>query len=110
MPDLDLPYDYNENTRSGGLVFRVALVVATIALAVLFYFSIVPMWAIFAPFTIFAIRVFLYTLIRNAVHEATRMADVDSHLDGIVMDQIAEQKRVGLTPGFLNSKLLETAE
>lgn len=105
----DLPYPYSINTQSGGSVMRATVIVFTVALGVLAYLAYVPAWSVAVPAVLLGLRVFLYSLIRNATHEAFRMADADAHLDGIVEDQIARAKSVGLTPGFLNEQLLERA-
>lgn len=110
--DIELPYEYSNNNQSFGMVAAIACTLATAALVATSYFHLypIPSWTIFVPLGLLAIRVFFYTLIRNAVHEATRMADTDSRLDDIVIDHIETKKRFGLTPGFLNEQLIGSAE
>ncbi len=111
--DVELPYPYWTNMRWGGYVARgLTVLLSVILAAVVFFLHLAPInyaWAT-APVGLLAIRVFFYTLIRNATHEATRMADLDSRLDNKVEDAIAAEKRYGLNPGFLHAKLLENAE
>lgn len=106
--NVDLPYPYWTNMRWGGYVARGATVLLSVILASVVFFTHQPTayyaWAL-APVVLLAIRVFFYTLIRNATHEATRMANLDDRIEAA----IAEEKRVGLTPGFLHAKLLENA-
>lgn len=107
-PNITLPYQYASNPRAGTATSFFIWFGASIVMAGLTLFGVTTIpWAIVAlPAAIMSLRIWLYSMLRNAVHEALRLADADYELDGIVETQIEEQNKRGLTPGFLNEKLI----
>ncbi len=51
-----------------------------------------------------------YRIIRNATHEALRMADADAYLDDVVRDAVEAEKRAALTPARVRKALAEASE
>jgi hypothetical protein len=111
IDDLDLPYGYSENTQGGTLTTVAVCVAASAVMLALNFFNITNLsgYLVAAPIAMIVFRGWVYSLIRNGVHAAVRQAESDSKLDAIVQEAIDAKKRVGLTPGFLDARLLETA-
>lgn len=108
--DLQLPYAYTTNYQAGSIPLMIGAVVLS---AALFAFSdyITPLATAVCllPLALLGVRIFLYSLIRNAVHAATRAADMDRNLDLLIQNQIAEYHREvasrTLTPARMNDAL-----
>lgn len=110
-PDIELPYEYADNPRAGTITIVALYIVASLVMLTL-KLTLLPWisWLTVAlPVILLAARTWLYSLIRNATHEALRAADADANLDSIVESQMAEKRRLGLTPGFLDAALIGKA-
>jgi hypothetical protein len=108
-PD-ELPYPYTKNTGAFSGAYAVITGVVTIALCGFAYFGLTPWAAAAIPAAILAVRVWLFTLIFNAVHLGLRSAELDAILDESVADEIAERAKRTLTPGFMTEAMIRTAE
>lgn len=93
-----MPHFYN--TRAGGYTFVAISVLLSLVLGLLQFFTAlpIPLWFTLLPVVQLAARVWLYTLMMNAGHEALRLAEADAMLD----DQMFER---GMT-GTVNSNIL----
>lgn len=91
IEDLDLPYEYADNTRAGTMTTVALAILASIALGVMAYFSpilsvTIPWWVALIPGGILLHRSYFYSLYLNATHEALRNAEADARLDKYVED------------------------
>lgn len=109
MPDLDtLPYAEN-----GGFAprwFRYAALGASALLAALKLTGVLATtWLVVAaPLLVIAGLFLLHRCIRNASHEAIRLADADDALDQMVMQNVGHNAKRTLTPMLFGKHLDET--
>ncbi len=108
LEDIDLPYEYSENTRAGTLLY-VGLSVAASAVLLLVHFFLYarPLWLIAAPVALVISRAVMFLVIRNAVHEAIRDAELDRRLDEHVADEVDRMSKHTLTPEMFAARMAE---
>jgi hypothetical protein len=103
---------YSRNTRAftfkeAGLV--VALTVVLIVAKLLGWLAI--SWTLTAiPLLFVGAMMYLYSFLRNAIHEAIRLADADAYLDDQNIARINEMSKRTLTPTRLADAMKVVAE
>lgn len=109
LEDIDLPYEYSDNTRAGTFLFVGLFVAASIALLLvhLFLYAL-PLWVIIAPAGIVVLRAVMFTAIRNGTHEALRDAALDGRLDEHVAGEVERLSKSTLTPETFAARFEET--
>jgi hypothetical protein len=112
LEDLDLPYDYADNTRAGTLTFVAICVVLSlgmIAVHLIGWYAL-PWAVMLAPAGLVAVRALLFTTIRNGVHEALRDNAMDTRLDNYVDAVREHQAKRTLTAASFRERLIGEVE
>lgn len=88
--------EYYPNMRAGNMTVAALLVAASaiFSFLVLTGYLLLPAWLVLAPAGYVAGRMFLYTLVRNAVRESIVLAEKD-----LAMAEDGDDPSI-LTPGF----------
>lgn len=118
QPDIEVTADpaaptYFNNTKAMPQRDALALVGVAVVAAGLKLYGLIPdiswLW-ILAPVAFVLAMSIAFGLIRNAVHEALRLAENDSFLDAKAQDAARRAEEVHLTPAKLSRKLGEVTE
>ena len=108
MNEIELPYEYSDNTRGGTLLYVAASVILTgVLVAVHFFLYALPWLVITAPIIVVAIRAILFLSVRNGVHEALRDAQMDKNLDDYMEEEYKRRQKRTLTPSIFTATLKE---
>lgn len=108
LEEVELPYDYTENSRGGSVTYIAASVVLSLILfGVHYFFYDLPLWVITAPIALLFGRAVMFLIIRNAVHEALRDAHSDAKLDEHVVAAVKQRSRETLNYDSFTARVRE---
>lgn len=107
IEDIELPYEYADNTRAGTITFVVICVALSIAMIGIHFggLFVLPWFVMLAPAALVFVRALLFTCIRNGVHEALRDAATDARLDDHIIKAAGEIEKRTLTSTAFAARL-----
>lgn len=108
--DLNLPFEYSTHSRAGGRALIALTVGITLCLIAAHVFAGLAWTIVSVPSILLFFRAYFFSLIRNATHEAMRMASLDAQLDGIVREQTKKIVEHKATRTFTPARMAEAME